>query len=134
RMKLPEVLFKSSELEFSYKDMPDEKYNEEKDMNGVSMNDESMHKEKKNKKDKDTREKKYFKQVRTNINLNDYFTTFGKYDKEELVNNLSEFVLQKDINTNTKKLALTYSDISSKENFIESLIMRLMSLPEYQLC
>ena len=134
RMKLPEVLFKSSELEFSYKDMPEEKNMDEKDMNGVSMNDERMQKEKKNKKDKDTRDKKYFKQVRTNINLNDYFTTFGKYDKEELVNNLSEFVLQKDVNTNTKKLALTYSDISSKENFIESLIMRLTSLPEYQLC
>jgi uncharacterized protein (DUF1800 family) len=136
RMKLPEVLFKSSELEFSYKDMPDEKNNEEKNMKmkGVSMDEESMMKEKKNKKDKDSREKKYFKQVRTNINLSDYFAAFGKYDKEELVNSLSEFVLQKDINTNTKKLALTYSDISSKENFIESLIMRLISLPEYQLC
>ena len=65
-----------------------------------------MMNEKKNKKDKDTREKKYFKQVRTNINLRDYFTTFGKYDKEELVNSLSEFVLQKDINTNTKKAKL----------------------------
>ncbi len=129
RMKLPEVLFKSSEIEFSYKDMPDEK-----NMDEVSMKDEDANMQKQKKSKNDNKEMKYFKQVRTNINLNDYFTTFGRYDKEELVNNLSEFVLQKDINTNTKKLALTYSDISSKENFIESLIMRLMSLPEYQLC
>jgi uncharacterized protein (DUF1800 family) len=130
RMKLPEVLFKSSELEFSYKDVPDEN-----NMKEVTMKDDmDMQKQKKNKNDSANREKKFFKQVKTNINLNDYFTTFGKYDKEELVSYLSEFVLQKDINTNTKKLALTYSDISSKENFIESLIMRLMSLPEYQLC
>lgn len=132
RMKLPEVLFKSSELEFSYKDTPTE--DDEMNMKNEGENMESMNKQKKNKQDNSARERKFFKQVRTNINLSDYFTTFGKYDKEELVSNLSEFILQKDINTNTKKLALTYSDISSKENFIESLIMRLMSLPEYQLC
>ncbi len=131
RMKLPEVLFKSSELEFSYKDTPDEDNVKEGSMQNEDV---SMQKKKKEKPDNSAKEKRFFKQVKTNINLSDYFTTFGKYDKEELVNILSEFVLQKDINVNTKRLALTYSDISSKENMIESLIVRLMSLPEYQLC
>ena len=137
RMKLPEVLFKSSELEFTFKDMPMEK----EIMKQVSMDEnmkesmtQSINKEKKKKDDKNAKERKIFKQVKTSIDLPPYFTAFGKYDKEELVNNLSEFVLQKNINTKTKRLALTYSDISSKENLIESLIMRLMSLPEYQLC
>jgi uncharacterized protein (DUF1800 family) len=123
RMKLPEVLFKSSELEFSYKDMPDEKNEDTGEQDKMTT-----------KKGKKNKQEKYFKQVRTSINLSEYFQQFGKYDKEELVNNLADFVLQKDINSNTKRLALTYSDISSKENLIESLIMRLMSLPEYQLC
>lgn len=133
RMKLPEVLFKSSELEFSVKDMPKEENLVDMKSQDESGN-ENMQKQKKSKQDNSTKEKKFFKQVRTNINLSDYYTTFGKYDKEELVNNLADFVLQKDINTNTKRLALTYSDISSKENMIESVLMRLMSLPEYQLC
>ncbi|MBX7045515.1 MAG: DUF1800 domain-containing protein [Ignavibacteria bacterium] len=129
RMKLPEVLFKSSELEFSVKDMPDEE-NEDMKMENEKMTD------KPNKKNKDgsSKEKKFFKQIRTDINLSEYHKAFGMYDKEELANNLSDFVLQKNIDSKTKKLAMTYSDISSKENFIESMIMRLMSLPEYQLC
>jgi len=139
RMKLPEVLFKSSQIEFEYKDIPDENDNEEENMSVMNkeMNDEEINqiKTKKNTKQKDNSiGKKYFKQVKTQIDLSDYFKAFGKYDKEELVNELAEFILQKDINTGTKKLAMTYSDISSKENLIESLIMRLMSLPEYQLC
>ncbi|MBS1514146.1 MAG: DUF1800 domain-containing protein [Bacteroidetes bacterium] len=129
RMKLPEVLFKSSELEFSVKDMPDEE-NEAMKMENEKMTD------KPNKKNKDgsSKEKKFFKQIRTDINLSEYHKAFGMYDKEELANNLSDFVLQKNIDSKTKKLAMTYSDISSKENYIESMIMRLMSLPEYQLC
>lgn len=124
RMKLPEVLFKSSELEFSYKEKPDENNEETGDEQDKMMT----------KKEKKNKQGKYFKQVKTSINLSEYFQRFGKYDKEELVNNLADFVLQKDISSSTKRLALTYSDISSKENLIESLIMRLMSLPEYQLC
>lgn len=111
RMKLPEIIFKSSNLEFEIKDDP-------------------MDKNVKIKSD----DKKLYKAVKTTINLQSYVITFSGKSNKDVIDNLTEFMLQVDIPQKTKDLVLNYSDDSSRENFVESVVQRIMSIPEFQLC
>lgn len=113
RMKLSEAIFKSSGLEFDYKDdLPEmgERYNE------MSQ-----------------KEQQQYKQIRASANLSDLFTALSRYDDEQLTDKLTEYLLQKDPDSGIKKILKSYADDSTRENLIESLTMRIISLPEYQL-
>jgi len=114
RLKLPENIFKSSNLEFDFKE-------------DLSEEGEMYAEQSKN-------EKKKYKLMSTKTDLVSYIKEFSKFDDEEILSNLSEYLIQSDLSKETKKTILSYSDNSSKENFIESLTLRLITLPEYQIC
>ncbi|CAN5493566.1 DUF1800 domain-containing protein [soil metagenome] len=113
RMKLPEILFKSSELEFEYNEDPQEM-------------GEIMSKLK-------PKDKALYKQVRTSIDLKDQILMLSEKDNNEILDILSDSILSKKPSNATLEAVKKYLDTSSKENFIESSIMRLLSVPEYQL-
>ena len=73
------------------------------------------------------------KQLNVNVDWNPVVKVFDKTPKESLQQKINEFVLQaKDsINPNVLK---RYIDNSSRENFVKSTMVELMSTPEYQLC
>ncbi|HCN38102.1 MAG TPA: DUF1800 domain-containing protein [Bacteroidetes bacterium] len=120
RLKLPEAIFNSSDLEFEYKKTSDD------DMN--IMPDEE--KEKKSGKNKI----RVLRNLKTEINLTGYLNYLKNKNENDTIDELSDFMLQIKLNPDTKNLIYKYSDKSSKENFIESTIVRIMSLPEYQMC
>jgi len=114
RLKLPEIIFKSSNLNFDYKeDMPE-------------MGDSYRELSKK--------EKKQYKQMNTKTDLKSYIKEFSEFDEDEIALKLSEYLLQVNFDAKDKKLVNKYSDRSTIENLIESVTLRIISLPEYQLC
>ncbi len=113
RMKLPEILFKSSELQFEMKEDPQEM-------------GEVMTKLK-------PKDKALYKQVKTTIDINDYISSLSGKDNDEILKTLADSILMKIPGQETMNAVKKYLDTSTKENFIESSIMRLLSVPEYQL-
>lgn len=114
RMKLPEIIFKSSNLDFEIKE----------DAEDLIENDVKIK----------NANKKLNKSVKTTINLQPYVSFFSGKSNKDVIDNLTEFMLQVDIPQKTKDLVLKYADDSSAENFVESSIERIMSIPEFQLC
>ena len=58
---------------------------------------------------------------------------FEKIQKEQLIDSISKNLLQTKNNVSDELIKL-YSDAGSKENFIKSATLQVMSTPEYQLC
>jgi uncharacterized protein (DUF1800 family) len=71
--------------------------------------------------------------ILVNVDWDTVFKVFAKTDRENLSGKLNEIILQtkKSINPNILK---RYIDNTSREEFIKSTIVELMSTPEYQLC
>ncbi|MGN6194365.1 MAG: DUF1800 domain-containing protein [Ginsengibacter sp.] len=72
-------------------------------------------------------------QLQVNVDWNSVIKVFEKIPKEKLSEKVNEIVLQtkNSINTNVLK---RYTDNTSREGFIKTMIIELMSTPEYQLC
>jgi len=71
--------------------------------------------------------------INAEIDWNKYLTYYDKVPREELVNDISDILLQ------TKKAVSAevisqYTDSGSRENFIKTATIQIMSTPEYQLC
>jgi uncharacterized protein (DUF1800 family) len=77
--------------------------------------------------------KNNFRNIAVNVDWEPVFKVFAKTDRNNLPGKLNEIILQtKDsINPNILK---RYIDNTSREAFIKSTIVELMSTPEYQLC
>jgi len=73
------------------------------------------------------------KQLQVNVDWNSVIKVFEKTSREDLFQKVNEIVLQtsNSINPNVLK---RYTDNTSREGFIETTIIELMSTPEYQLC
>jgi len=71
--------------------------------------------------------------ISVNVNWDPVFKVFANTKRENLSDRLNEIVLQtkKSVNPNVLK---RYTNNSSREEFIKSTIVELMSTPEYQLC
>jgi len=110
RMKLPEILFKSSELQFEMKEDPQEM--------GEMVN---------KMKPKD---KALYKKVKTTIDISEYINALSSKENEEILKTLADNILMKSPGTETMNAVKKYIDTSTKENFIESSIMRLLSVPD----
>lgn len=113
RLKLPEIIFKSSNLSFDYKDDPPEM--------GESYKEISK------------KEKKQYKQMSTRIDLKNFVNEFSEYDNDEIAEKLIESLLQINLDSKKIKLIKSYSDFTSKFNLIKSLTLKIISMPEYQL-
>jgi hypothetical protein len=71
--------------------------------------------------------------IKAQISWDKYLKRFDNVQKENLANEIATTILQvqNSVNENTLK---KYTDNSSKEGFIKSATIQLMSTPEYQLC
>lgn len=71
--------------------------------------------------------------VRANIDWKTYVDHFEKVQREQLVGSLASNLLQTKTVVNAE-LIKQYANSESKESFIRSATLQLMSTPEYQLC
>lgn len=71
--------------------------------------------------------------IKANIDWKEYIGHFEKVQKEQLIGSLASSLLQTK-NTVSNDLIKQYADAASKESFIKSATLQLMSTPEYQLC
>ena len=67
------------------------------------------------------------------IEWNNYTNIFADIPKEKLIDALAGVLLQTDT-TVPEDLVRKHADVSSRDNFIRSATIRMMSLPEYQMC
>ena len=73
------------------------------------------------------------KPIVAEIDWKDYLKFYEKVPREELVNDLSAYLLQTKTAVGADVIK-SYADNSSRENFIKSATIHIMSEPEYQLC
>jgi uncharacterized protein (DUF1800 family) len=71
--------------------------------------------------------------LRADIDWKKYMSHFDKLPKEKLADAIAKNVLQTKSSLNNE-LIIRYAGSSSKESFIKSATLQLMSTPEYQLC
>ena len=71
--------------------------------------------------------------IKAKINWKEYIEYFEKMPKEQLVGSLALSLLQTK-NSVGNDLIKKYANEESKESFIRSATLQLMSTPEYQLC
>ena len=62
-----------------------------------------------------------------------YTGIFADIPKEKLIGAMAGVLLQTDT-TVQEELVRKHADVSSRDNFIRSATIRMMSLPEYQMC
>jgi uncharacterized protein (DUF1800 family) len=72
-------------------------------------------------------------QIMATINWNNYIKQFEPVAKEKLVSSISKILLQTKSAVSADTLK-NYVDADSRENFIKTATIQLMSTPEYQLC
>ncbi len=114
RLKLPEIIFRSSNLEINYKEDPQEMGETYRELT--------------------KKELAQYKLMKTKTNLSSYLKEFSNYEENGLMEKLSEYLLQVDLGKETKSIVNNYSDNTNKETVIESLTLKIISSPEYQLC
>ena len=120
RLRIPQIVYASDQFDLKPKDDDDQ-------MMGMrEMNEDAM------------RIKGFGKinggqMIKAQINWDKYLKKFENVQKENLVNEIAAIIFQtqNEVDENTLK---KYIDNSSKENFIQSATIQLMSTPEYQLC
>jgi hypothetical protein len=71
--------------------------------------------------------------IRATIDWKEYISHFEKVQKEQLIGSLASNLLQTKSSVNSD-LIKQYADAGSKESFIKSATLQIMSTPEYQLC
>jgi uncharacterized protein (DUF1800 family) len=110
RMRLPQILTDAQEFLITPKDDDD-----------VMMGMEGVDK------------KHAVRQVDVNVDWNSVVNVFSNTSKEGLLQKINDFVLQAKSSVNQNVLK-KYVDNTSREGFIKSAMIELMSTPEYQLC
>jgi uncharacterized protein (DUF1800 family) len=71
--------------------------------------------------------------INANIDWSKYIKSFANTEKEKLVDSISKILLQTK-NGVSSDIIKQYTDTGSRENFIKTITLQVMSTPEYQLC
>lgn len=71
--------------------------------------------------------------IRGNISWTEYYKMFRKTRSDELIEQIAETVLVASVKSKEAMIAAG-SDAESREAFIQSAVIRMMCMPEYQLC
>ncbi len=116
RMRLPEAFFLSKELDLSAKETDAE-------MMVAHTNPVTM----------ETQPAKRFSIGKVDTDWTEYLSYWKKYKKEELPVALAGYLLAVPISAQQIKQVTTFADSDSIEEYIKSLAILLMELPEYQL-
>lgn len=126
RMRLPQAIYYSKEITLRPKDMPDEMTNSYSDRN---MSGQFV--------------RNFAKRVNASVSWKDYLDSFRDVPDSRLPDAIADSLLackQKILpelplrQTGNKQFLNQYTDHTSRENYIKSLTIDLMSTPEYQLC
>lgn len=112
RIQLPFLIFLGSDLEFSYKNTDDVM-----DMGNINY---------KVKKDKLSRN------MKSQISISDLNEGLRNLNNEEILDFMTSYLIPVEIKSNLSLIS-DLLDKSSNENFIESALLQIMSLPEFQL-
>lgn len=73
------------------------------------------------------------KTINADVDWNKYIKSFDKTERAKLINTLSGILLQTKTGV-SEGVIKSYSDETSRENFIRTATIQIMSTPEYQLC
>ncbi len=106
RMKLPEIIFKDSEIQFQPKDDGD-------------VNTENL--------------SKRLKQMQATINWTAFQNNFSTQNPQELLDKLDAYLLARPLSTQQKNMILSKSEGKMGIELIQNLSQSIASLPEYQL-
>jgi uncharacterized protein (DUF1800 family) len=121
RLQIPQKIYASGELNLNPKDDDDQ-------MMGRKDKTNQLKADKKNKFNGTTRT-----QITSSIDWNTYIKKFEKIPRENLLGEVSNVLLQTPAAAN--HIALNkFIDASSRESYIKTATIQLMSTPEYQLC
>lgn len=115
RMRLPQIIYYTEEVTLRPKDMPDELTNT---YSGKNMSDEYV--------------QHFAKRVEASADWKTYMDAFSNVKKEDLPEVVANTLLS--TSSVNKKELNKYTDNSSREHYLKSLTIDLMSTPEYQLC
>jgi uncharacterized protein (DUF1800 family) len=111
RLKLTELIFKGSELEFSYKNSDNvAEMGSKKNYNNSALS----------------------KNLKSEIDIKALKESLTDKDFDEIFETLTEYLIPVDIK-DKHNLIRNYCDAGNKEDFIESALYQLISLPEFQL-
>ena len=116
RMRLPQLINDVDELNVKVKDDDDQ-------MMGRKAQEDGM------------KQTGYGKRsvIRATIDWKDYMGHFEKIQKDQLISSIASNLLQTKSGV-SRELIKQYADAGSKESFIKTATLQLMSTPEYQLC
>ena len=106
RMKLPELIFKDSEITFNPKDEGD-------------VNTENLSKK--------------IKQMQANIDWSAFQNNFPTQNPQELLNKLDAYLLSRPLSTQQKSIILGKSEGKTSLSLFQNIAQSIASLPEYQL-
>ena len=117
RMRLPQIIYYSREFNVRPKDMPDEMTDDQMTM---QANDNLM--------------KKLAQKVNAETNWDGYIRAFSGQGRPELPGLIADTLIVNSPENVNKHILDHFSDQSTRENYIKTLSINLMSTPEYQLC
>lgn len=121
RMRFPQLINDSDTFNVKPKDDDDQ-------MMGRKDDEETVMKTKNNKQDR-----RMGKSIRAEIDWNTYLKNFDGISRGEIINVIAENLLE--VKKDTGSTIITkYADSSTRENFIKTATIQMMSTPEYQLC
>ena len=106
RMKLPELIFKDSEITFNPKDEGD-------------VNTENLSKK--------------IKQMQANIDWSAFQNNFPTQNPQELLNKLDAYLLSRPLSAQQKSIILGKSEGKTSLSLLQNIAQSIASLPEYQL-
>jgi uncharacterized protein (DUF1800 family) len=106
RMKLPEIIFKDSEITFNPKDEGD-------------VNTENLSKK--------------IKQLQANVDWTAFQNNFPTSNPQELLDKLDSYLLSRPLSTQQKSMILSKSEGKTGVSLLQNMAQSIASLPEYQL-
>ena len=126
RLRIPELIYAGDVFKMKPKDDDDQQMGM-KDKDAVETGDNNME------PNAGKRNNGKGQQIMATINWSSYIKQFEPVTRENLVASISKILLQTNTGVNADTLK-NYTDASSRENFIKTVTIQLMSTPEYQLC
>jgi len=116
RMRLPEALFKSKELDLSLKDS---------DAEMTTMHHDAV--------TDNTQPSKPFKVGKVDIDWTEYIEFWSKCQKQDLPGAIANYLLPVSLSPEQLSQVVTFADADNINDYIKSLTILIMELPEYQL-
>jgi uncharacterized protein (DUF1800 family) len=117
RLRLPQIIYYSEQFSVHPKEMPDEIIDDHMSM---QASDNAL--------------KEMSRKVDATVSWDPYLKAFGSVRLEDLPGEIASILIVNAPRRINKSLLDNYSDQGSRDNYIKTITINLMSTPEYQLC